>query len=103
VNRSGECIYHQPTSRWYAQIRMHIDKGTRWFCSVDEAEAAGCRETRRSAPPAVLSSAPGNRGARGVAETDGVQSRASPRYRRVRRAAWLALLVVAAYTLIAYL
>jgi len=47
VNRSGECIYHQPTSRWYAQIRMHIDKGTRWFCSVDEAEAAGCRETRR--------------------------------------------------------
>jgi endonuclease YncB( thermonuclease family) len=47
VNRSGECIYHQRTSRWYAQIRMHIDKGTRWFCSVDEAEAAGCRETRR--------------------------------------------------------
>jgi endonuclease YncB( thermonuclease family) len=47
VNRSGECIYHQPTSRWYAQIRMHINKGTRWFCSVDEAEAAGCRETRR--------------------------------------------------------
>jgi endonuclease YncB( thermonuclease family) len=47
VNRSGECIYHQPTSRWYAQIKMHIDKGTRWFCSVDEAEAAGCRETKR--------------------------------------------------------
>jgi endonuclease YncB( thermonuclease family) len=47
VNRSGECIYHQPTSRWYAQIRMQISKGTRWFCSVDEAEAAGCRETRR--------------------------------------------------------
>jgi endonuclease YncB( thermonuclease family) len=47
VNRSGECIYHQPTSRWYAQIKMHINKGTRWFCSVDEAEAAGCRETRR--------------------------------------------------------
>ncbi len=47
VNRSGECIYHQPTSRWYAQIKMHINKGTRWFCSVDEAEAAGCRETKR--------------------------------------------------------
>jgi endonuclease YncB( thermonuclease family) len=47
VNRSGECIYHQPTSRWYAQIKMQISKGTRWFCSVDEAEAAGCRETRR--------------------------------------------------------
>jgi endonuclease YncB( thermonuclease family) len=47
VNRSGECIYHQPTSRWYAKIQMHVSKGTRWFCSVDEAEAAGCRETRR--------------------------------------------------------
>jgi endonuclease YncB( thermonuclease family) len=47
VNRSGECIYHQPTSRWYAKIKMQISKGTRWFCSVEEAEAAGCRETKR--------------------------------------------------------
>jgi len=47
VNTSGQCIYHRPTSRWYAQIRMKISKGTRWFCSVEEAEAAGCRETRR--------------------------------------------------------
>ena len=47
VNRSGECIYHTPASRWYAKIEMHVSKGTRWFCSVEEAEAAGCRETRR--------------------------------------------------------
>jgi endonuclease YncB( thermonuclease family) len=47
VNGAGECIYHKPTSRWYAQIKMRIAKGTRWFCSVEEAEAAGCRETRR--------------------------------------------------------
>ena len=47
VNSAGECIYHRPTSRWYAQIKMKIAKGTRWFCSVEEAEAAGCRETRR--------------------------------------------------------
>jgi endonuclease YncB( thermonuclease family) len=47
VNSSGECIYHTPQSRWYAQIKMQIAKGNRWFCSVDEAEAAGCRETRR--------------------------------------------------------
>src|SRR4029077_17907895 len=47
VNRSGECIYHTPASRWYAKIQMHVSKGTRWFCSVDEAEAASCRETRR--------------------------------------------------------
>jgi endonuclease YncB( thermonuclease family) len=47
VNGAGECIYHKPTSRWYAQIKMKITKGTRWFCSVEEAEAAGCRETKR--------------------------------------------------------
>ena len=47
VNHAGECIYHQPTSRWYARIEMKISKGTRWFCSVEEAEAAGCRETKR--------------------------------------------------------
>ncbi len=47
VNTSGECIYHKPTSRWYAKIQMKVAKGTRWFCSVDDAEAAGCRETRR--------------------------------------------------------
>src|SRR5450432_216023 len=47
VNHAGECIYHRPTSRWYAQIKMQIAKGTRWFCSVEEAEAAGCRETKR--------------------------------------------------------
>jgi endonuclease YncB( thermonuclease family) len=47
VNSSGECIYHTPKSRWYAQIHMKISKGTRWFCSVEDAEAAGCRETRR--------------------------------------------------------
>jgi endonuclease YncB( thermonuclease family) len=47
VNSSGECIYHTPSSRWYAQIKMHVSKGTRWFCSVEDAEAAGCRETKR--------------------------------------------------------
>ena len=47
VNRAGECIYHTPASRWYAQIKMNVSKGTRWFCSVDDAEAAGCRETKR--------------------------------------------------------
>jgi endonuclease YncB( thermonuclease family) len=47
VNTAGECIYHTPNSRWYTQIKMRISKGTRWFCSVEEAEAAGCRETKR--------------------------------------------------------
>jgi endonuclease YncB( thermonuclease family) len=47
VNGAGECIYHTPKSRWYAQIKMQIAKGTRWFCSTDDAERAGCRETKR--------------------------------------------------------
>jgi len=51
VNLSGECIYHTRESRWYTQIKMKISKGTRWFCSVAEAEAAGCRETRRGKRP----------------------------------------------------
>ena len=28
VNGAGECIYHKPTSRWYARIEMKISKGT---------------------------------------------------------------------------
>jgi endonuclease YncB( thermonuclease family) len=47
VNGAGECIYHTRASRWYAQIKMQISKGTRWFCSVEDAEAAGCRQTKR--------------------------------------------------------
>jgi endonuclease YncB( thermonuclease family) len=47
VNGAGVCIYHTPASRWYARINMRVSKGTRWFCSKEEAEAAGCRETRR--------------------------------------------------------
>jgi endonuclease YncB( thermonuclease family) len=47
VNGAGECIYHTPKSRWYAQIKMQIAKGTRWFCSTEDAERAGCRETKR--------------------------------------------------------
>jgi endonuclease YncB( thermonuclease family) len=39
-----ECIYHLPGDRWYAKMKM--DSGKRWFCSVDEAVAAGCRAPR---------------------------------------------------------
>jgi endonuclease YncB( thermonuclease family) len=37
----GECIYHLPGDRWYGKMRM--DSGKRWFCTIAEAEAAGCR------------------------------------------------------------
>jgi endonuclease YncB( thermonuclease family) len=46
VNRSGECIFHEPGGRWYAKINLDISKGKRWFCSVSDAEAAGCRAAR---------------------------------------------------------
>ncbi|HRD75016.1 MAG TPA: thermonuclease family protein [Hyphomicrobiaceae bacterium] len=36
-------IYHMPWSPWYAKIRMDLDKGKRWFCSEEEAIAAGWR------------------------------------------------------------
>jgi len=53
VNSADECIYHRPTSRWYAKIKMHVSKGTRWFCSVEDAEAAGLmvRDARRCRAP----------------------------------------------------
>lgn len=46
VNRSGACIYHTPRSHYYAKINMELN-GKRWFCSTQEAEAAGCRATKR--------------------------------------------------------
>lgn len=42
VNAKGERIYHMPGQRFYPKIRM--DKGgRRWFCTHEEAEAAGWR------------------------------------------------------------
>ncbi len=45
INRRGECIYHVPGSRWYARVRINRP-GERYFCSVEEAIAAGCRAPR---------------------------------------------------------
>ena len=42
INARGECIYHVPGSRWYDRVRINRP-GERWFCSVAEAIAAGCR------------------------------------------------------------
>ena len=44
VNRSGECIYHQPGQRHYDQVK--IGPGERMFCTTQRAEAAGCRASR---------------------------------------------------------
>jgi endonuclease YncB( thermonuclease family) len=42
----GECIYHLPGDRWYGKMSMDSGKN-RWFCTAEEAEAAGCRAPKR--------------------------------------------------------
>ena len=47
VNRNGERIYHMPEQHFYSTIRMEIGAGRRWFCTPEEAEAAGFRRSLR--------------------------------------------------------
>jgi endonuclease YncB( thermonuclease family) len=46
VNRKGERIYHLPGGRDYAKVNMRAPE-KRWFCSEDEAKAAGWRPVMR--------------------------------------------------------
>jgi endonuclease YncB( thermonuclease family) len=43
TRRDGTCVFHRPGGKWYAKVHMG-GAGKRWFCSVADAEAAGCRE-----------------------------------------------------------
>lgn len=43
---SGERIYHVPGQSYYAETRISVGKGERWFCSEAEARAAGWRKAR---------------------------------------------------------
>ena len=45
ISSSGK-IYHTPSSPWYARTKINTEKGERWFCSEEEAEAAGWRAPR---------------------------------------------------------
>jgi endonuclease YncB( thermonuclease family) len=47
VNRNGERIYHMQNQKFYASIRMNKGGGKRWFCTPEEAEAAGWRRALR--------------------------------------------------------
>jgi hypothetical protein len=47
VNRNGERIYHMEHQRFYARIKMDKGGGRRWFCTPEEAEAAGWRRAVR--------------------------------------------------------
>jgi endonuclease YncB( thermonuclease family) len=46
VNRKGEHIFHVPGQRDYERINMQA-VAKRWFCSEEEAEAAGWRKAQR--------------------------------------------------------
>ncbi len=47
VSRKGERIYHVPGQKYYAKTRISMSKGERWFCSEQEARAAGWRRSRQ--------------------------------------------------------
>ena len=47
VSRTGERIYHMPDQKYYAKIDMDKGADRRWFCTAEEAEAAGWRRALR--------------------------------------------------------
>jgi len=46
INAEGERIYHAPGMRSYGPTRIDEARGERWFCSEQEARAAGWRAPR---------------------------------------------------------
>lgn len=44
-SETGERIYHVPGQRFYAKTRISTAKGEKWFCSEDDAIAAGWRRS----------------------------------------------------------
>ncbi|CAG9466774.1 unnamed protein product [Pedinophyceae sp. YPF-701] len=45
VSASGK-LYHKPGGKYYDEVVIDVSKGERWFCSPEEAEAAGWREAK---------------------------------------------------------
>lgn len=46
VSSKGERIYHPPGCRHYKSTVIDAKRGERWFCSEQEAVAAGWRRTK---------------------------------------------------------
>jgi hypothetical protein len=46
ISRNGARIYHVPGQQDYDKTRITENKGERWFCTEDEAGAAGWRRAR---------------------------------------------------------
>ena len=47
ISRGGKKIYHMPGIRYYDQTKIDESKGERWFCTEEEARAAGWRKSSR--------------------------------------------------------
>lgn len=46
INNKGERIYHVPGQRYYNSTKIDESKGERWFCTEQEAIAAGWRKSK---------------------------------------------------------
>jgi hypothetical protein len=46
INRNGERIFHKPGEPFYDRVKIEPKAGERWFCSEQEALAAGWRPRR---------------------------------------------------------
>lgn len=46
VSTRGERIYHVPGQKYYDETVIQASHGERWFCSEEEARAAGWRKSR---------------------------------------------------------
>jgi endonuclease YncB( thermonuclease family) len=46
ISRNGNRIYHVPGQKDYDKTRITESQGERWFCTEDEAQAAGWRRAR---------------------------------------------------------
>lgn len=46
ISKKGDRIYHVPGQKYYQKTSISEGKGERWFCSEEEARAAGWRRSR---------------------------------------------------------
>jgi endonuclease YncB( thermonuclease family) len=47
ISAKGERIYHVPGGEFYEKTQISAGKGERWFCSEEEAQAAGWRRSKQ--------------------------------------------------------
>jgi hypothetical protein len=45
ISVDGTKIYHVPGGEWYEKTKIDAQRGERWFCSEEEARAAGWRKS----------------------------------------------------------